>query len=289
MAVQFANKSMPTLAEVTRRVTGISSLPQVALRVMEVAANPNSTASDLKEAMECDPSLSARVLQCVNSSAYATRIKITNLQHAITYLGIKQIRNLAMTASVSQLFSNAESIGSYERRALWRHLVAVGICARLIAMRQRLQEFEDVFIAGLLHDIGIILIDQHLHKYFCDVMASLQDNETLSACESRILAFDHCRLGESLAQAWRFPPGVIDTIRHHHDAARYTGPQLATVRCVEVANFVCSLKGITSVGRQLVVFPKATFQEFGLTKDDLLVLVDDLDRELANNQMLFQL
>ena len=90
--------------QMIRRIQEISSLPQVAMRVIQVANDANTGASELKEVMEYDPALCARVLRCVNSSAYATRVKITNLQQAIAYLGIRQIRNLALTASVSNLF-----------------------------------------------------------------------------------------------------------------------------------------------------------------------------------------
>ncbi len=70
---------------------------------------------------------------------------------------MKQVRNLAITASVSKLFRQEEAIGSYLRSQLWQHLVSVGVCARLIAMRREFENFEDMFLAGLLHDIGIIL------------------------------------------------------------------------------------------------------------------------------------
>ena len=84
-----------SLRRVVEDIREVSSLPQVALRVMKVANDPDSAAADLKEAMEGDAALSARVLRCVNSSAYAARTPITNLQQAIAYLGVKQIRNLA--------------------------------------------------------------------------------------------------------------------------------------------------------------------------------------------------
>ncbi len=153
-----------------RRVHDISTIPAIALKVLQVANDPKSGAADLKELMESDAALSARVLRCVNSSAYAVRTKITNLQQAIAYLGLKQIRNLALTASVSEMFRTEVDIEPYCRTGLWRHLVAVGVCARLIAKRRRLANFEDAFLAGLLHDIGIILIDQYSHPRFREVI-----------------------------------------------------------------------------------------------------------------------
>lgn len=168
-------------------------------------------------------------------------------------------------------------------------MVAVGIAARMLGMRLRLHDFEDIFIAGLLHDIGLILEDQHVHAGFCKVIDSMAEGQSLCALETQHVGFDHCRLGESLAKAWKLPGGVAETIRYHHDAARYTGPHISTVRCVETANFICSLKGITSVGMQLVAFPKETFQQIGMSRDDLVVLATDLDREMSINENMFQI
>jgi putative nucleotidyltransferase with HDIG domain len=282
-------ESRPVLTEAAERIQEISTLPHVALRVIEVANDPTSGARELKEAMEGDAALSARVLRCVNSSAYATRTKITNLQHAIAYLGIQQIRNLAMTASVSELFGQDETIGCYRRTELWRHLVAVGICARLIAMRSGFNNFEDMFLAGLMHDIGIILEDQHLHDSFRETIQSLAPGKTLSEVERHHLGFDHTALAAKVTKNWGFPDAVIATVRHHHGSTSYRGEDLQIIHCVEVANLICSLKKISSVGLNLVQFPKSAIAGLSLTKDDVMVLVGDLDRELALNQSLFQM
>ena len=279
----------PSVSDLRRRISEIGSLPQVALRVMEVANDPNSTAADLKAVMEIDPALSARVLRCVNSSAYGTRVRITNLQHAIAFLGIKQIRNLAMTAGVAKMFDAAEQIGAYQRRNLWKHMVAVGICARMIAMRLRFQEFEDVFVAGLLHDIGIVLEDQHVHALFEKAMLDPAPNEPLSAIEQKHLGFDHCALGKAVGSDWKFPCVVIEAVAHHHDSSKAIEAQRTAVRFVEVANAIVSLKGLTSVGAQRVRFPKEVFAEMNLTKDDVLVLAADLNREMASNSTMFEL
>jgi putative nucleotidyltransferase with HDIG domain len=281
--------SVPTLAEVAQKIHDISTLPHIALRVMEVANDPESGAADLKRAMEHDAALCARVLRCVNSSAYAVRGKITNLQHAIAYLGLKQVRNLAMTAAVSELFKNAEAIGTYNRAALWRHLVSVGICARMIALRLNFMNFEDIFLAGLLHDVGIILEDQHVHEPFEAVIATLEDGKPLVETEREHLGFDHTSLGQGIAAKWGFPEPVKSAIRFHHASVSYRGADVDVVRCVEVANLICTAKGITSVGRKLVSFSRPAFEGLSLGRDDVLVLSESLDQELAENSSLFNI
>jgi HD-like signal output (HDOD) protein len=270
-----------------RQVDEISTLPHIALRIVEVANNENSGATDLKAVLESDPPLSARVLRSVNSAAYALRTRVTNLQMAIAYLGCKQIRNLAITASVSDLFKKNEPIGTYRRADLWRHFVAVGVCARLIAMRLRLANFEDAFLAGLLHDLGIILEDQHAHQSFRAVMLALDPNRTLPEIEREHLGFDHTLVGDRLAARWNMPDSVRAAMRHHHSSAAYRGGETAVVYCVEVANMICTLRQISSVGLNLLKPSTEAIRGLGLKKEDVVVLAQDLDRELKAHQDLF--
>lgn len=287
--VSVYTSGRPTLEQLVRRIDDISTLPQVALRVMQVASDPNSGAADLKEVMECDAALSARVLRCVNSLAYALRTRITNLQQAIAYLGLKQIRNLAMTASVSDLFKREQQIGSYSRTNLWQHLVSVGICARMIAMRRKMANFEDAFLGGLLHDIGIILEDQYAHEGFQEVIAQLREKELLIETERRVLGFDHTALGEKVTEGWKFPEVLRHSIRWHHQTAACKGESTLLVACVEVANVICTLKGITAVGKNLARFCPAAIAMLQLTKADIAVLAEDLHREMDISTGLFQL
>ncbi len=285
----LGKKAPPTLDSIVRRIDEISTLPHIALQVIEVANEPSSSAADLKEVVEGDTALCARILRCVNSSAYGTRAKVTNLQQAIAYLGLKQIRNLAITASVSELFKKEEAIGSYLRSQLWRHLVSVGICARLIAMRRQCENFEDIFLAGLLHDIGIVLEDQYVHEPFREVIEQLDDDKTLATVELERLGFAHTTLGARVAKTWKFPGSVTDAIHHHHNSAKYRGEHIDVVRCVEVANLLCTLKGISSVGRKLVMNSQSALEGLSLTKEDVAVLIEDLDRELERHTDLFQM
>lgn len=279
----------PSIDDLVRRIGEISTLPQVAMKVMEVANDPDSSAVDLKEVIESDAALGARILRCVNSSAYAVRERVTNLQQAISYLGLRQIRSLALTASVAEMFAKEETIRTYRRRNLWNHLVAVGICARLIAMRQKVSDFEDAFAAGLLHDIGIVLEDQYAHVPFCRMIQSLGERSVLSDAEREHLGFDHPRLGAKVAELWRFPESVKAAIGYHHMSVNYRGPDLTIVRCVEVANLICTVKGYPSVGLKLIKASQPALNALSLTKEHIIVLANDLDEELAKHAALFEL
>jgi putative nucleotidyltransferase with HDIG domain len=256
---------------------------------MEVARNPDAAAADLIKVVEGDPSLSARVLRLVNSAAYALRCKVNNLHQAISYLGFDQIRNLAITASVAKVFRDHETIGAYKRSMLWRHMISVGVCARLVARRCRFPNFEDAFLAGLLHDIGIILLDQHFHSAFVAAITDLTEGTPLAKTEQEHFGFDHTQFGERVATKWGFPSQVRAAIRHHHDSLACQDESAEVVRCVEIGNLLCTLKGITSVGHKLVTAPVELFQSLSFQKHDIVILATDLDRELAQNESLFML
>ena len=287
--IDYQKRRPLKIETVVRQIEEISTLPQVAILVMEIANDPESSAVHVKRAMESDAALSARVLRCVNSSAYAVRSKITNLQQAVAYLGVKQIRNLAVTAVVSDLFKTDETIGTYRRSDLWRHLVSVGICARLIAVRRNVSNPEDAFLAGLLHDIGIILEDQHAHDHFRDAILALDGTTSLATIERRHLGFDHMALGEKLGDLWGFPEAALDAIRYHHMSVNYRGEHHGIVRCVDVANLICTLKGITSVGQKLVKASKPALAGLKLTKEDMLALDSDLEKEMGLNDCLYKM
>ena len=285
----FLQERPLNLDDIVKKIEGLATLPQVALHVLKVVNDPQAGAGDLKAVMESDLSLCARVLRSANSSAYALRIKITNLQQAIAYLGLKQVRSLALAANVSSMFQPDAYAGSYRTNDLWRHSVAVGITARLLGIRLNVPNYEDLFLAGLLHDIGILLENEYVNARFCRVMESLDPARTLCENENNHLGFDHTQLGARIAAKWGLPTSVQTAIAHHHSSSHMTGGTIEMVQYIEVANVLCTFKGISSVGVNLVRACPALIAGMSLTKEDLLAIAEQLDHELAENSALLAL
>ncbi len=266
------------------RIGEISTLPVVALRIMDVAQNPKTGADDLLEAVRFDAALAMRIMRTVNSSYYALRNKVADLKLAITLLGFKEIRNLALTAYVAQLFKQSGVHGPYRRDQLWNHLVAVATVSRWIAQRCGRVPPSEAYLAGLLHDLGLILIDQYLHKPFCqvvDTLAQAAPGTTLPQIETEILGFDHTQLGEYVSGQWNLPEHLIAAIRYHHSPLEYEGTHRAMVGVVSLADFFCSLKGVSalSVG-QASPPPAQVFQDLGFGKREVAELWEQLDEVL---------
>lgn len=283
-----------TAAEVDKLVQRIlrdqvSTLPHIAARIMQVANDESAGADTLRKVVEADPTLSARIIKCVNSAAYALRNRVNNLHRAICLIGFQQVRNLAVSASVAEIFRDDNAIGPYKRSELWRHLVSVAIAARLIAMRVNVQCFEEAFLAGLLHDFGLILEDQFCHKQFEAMITGPLEGQPLVQTEQELLGFDHTILGARAAESWCFPEDVVAAIRFHHAPENYRGKHVDVVACVELANIVCTLKGVTSVGLKLLPATRLAIERYSLSREDIVVIMNDLDEELERYQELLNL
>ena len=180
------------------------------------------------------------------------------------------------------------TIGRYNRRALWIHMVAVAITAREIAETLHISGPDEIYLAGLLHDIGIILEDQHLHGPFSDLMLHYPTGRTLCQAEESRFGFDHTLLGATVAKTWNLPELVWKTIRLHH-APRYDGPMAPVIACVELANVMCTAKGLASVGLPLHGMSASVLQHLGIRREDIHPLAERMNRELSACSELFEL
>jgi len=275
------HRSEELIERLFRRIGEVSSLPTVAVRIVEVINDPDTGAEDLLEVVRFDAALATRIVRTVNSSYYSMQNKVADLQLAIALLGFKEIRNLAMTAYIAQLFKKGHGHGSYSREGLWNHSIAVGAVAQLIAQTCGRVQPREAYLAGLLHDIGLILLDQYLHKPFCQVIDALEEGKPAWQVEQEILGFDHAELGAFVASHWSMPEHLSTTIRYHHAPQEYDGPHREMVYVVGLANSFCHAKGFTSLGvRNAQTPPAEVLAGLQLTESQLADIWNQIDEVL---------
>jgi HD-like signal output (HDOD) protein len=263
------------------RISEVSSIPDVALGIIRLANDPASEAEDLLQAIQQDAALALRIMRTVNSSFYGLPRQVADLKRAITLLGFKEIRNLVLSAYVADLFRAGGGHGTYSRRGLWNHLVGVGAVARLIARVGAQVPPQEAYLAGLLHDVGLILLDQYLHRPFCQVVDALGGDRPICEVEREILGFDHALLGQYVAARWQLPEPLTTAVRHHHEADRYDGPQGAIVHVVALANTLSHRKGRTSLGVRDADLPSPqTFAALELREQEVAEIWERVDEAL---------
>ena len=159
--------------------------------------------------------------------------------------------------------------------------MGVAVASRLVARVCGLAGCEEAYIAGLLHDIGLILLDQTLQRHFHKLIDSINEQTPTHIVESRMLTFDHAMLGGFVARRWNFPDGVADAITFHHQPWSYTGHHKELVNVVAVANYLCSRAGVTSLGvHNVPPPPDEIYSGLGLDQVTLAIIWDELDAAL---------
>lgn len=277
------------LEKLFARIGEVSSLPTVARRILSLAEDDNSRADDLREAIQSDPVLVARILRRLNSSYYGLSQKVADVRTAVSLLGFREVRNLAMTVFVSRIYETPGDHGSYKRSNLWAHSVAVAAAGRLISRVCGRGASEEAYIGGLLHDIGYILIDQTLKRHFNRVIDQLSPEVPTFVIERQILSFDHAMLGGFVAQRWNLPEQVADAITYHHQPWCYEGPHRDLVQVVAVANYLCSRAGWTSLGLHNVPPPPdEVYAGLGLDQVSLAIIWEELEPTLEKASALAQ-
>jgi putative nucleotidyltransferase with HDIG domain len=223
------------LDEVVARLQDLPSLPAVVMELLTSIDQQDVDISVLAKKVSHDQALTAKTLRLANSSTYGLQVKVTTIQQAITFLGFQSTRNLITAAAITGCFAEGACAG-FNDKAFWRHSIATAACARVLARRMRFNQ-DYAFTAGLLHDIGRLVLVSSFPERYAEVIAwrAAHDCELLVA-ERTMLGTDHLAAGVALAEHWNFSDTMKLAIAHHHDPEAPGAGFLATI--IHVANAI---------------------------------------------------
>jgi putative nucleotidyltransferase with HDIG domain len=224
----------------------LTSLPDVFVRINEALNDPNSTAREAAEAIGKDTGLSTKLLRLVNSAFYGFPVKVDTLSRAVTIVGSRQLTTLALGISVLAIFKDVPD-GLVDMRAFWKHSIACGVIASILAGPEAELDVERLFVAGLLHDVGRLVLYRSLPRHAAHTLATARaEGILLREAERRILGFDHATLGGMLLRKWRFPESLEKAVRHHHGGPTHMGMLMPAM--VHTADAVTAALGFGSSG-----------------------------------------
>ncbi len=265
------------LLRVQTYIGKMPALPVTVTKVIEICNQPGTSPVDLNKVISVDPVLMARVMKLINSAYYGLGDKVTSLSRAIIMLGINTVKNLALSTAVVGAIGKGEPASPLNMQGFWRHSLGVGVTAKLIARKRSVDPrlIEEYFIAGLLHDIGKIPMNNVFKERYLAVL-SRADRERISLAdaERRELGFDHSDVGRQIGTAWNIGGAVIDAVSAHHDVAGYEGEHRDLVATVHVANYFMNLAEVGFAGDRFPGTPsQAVYQQLGIG----LGLLDELE------------
>jgi len=272
------------LAVIQSYIAKMPSLPITVSKILQIANNPKTTPSDLNQVISLDPVLMGRVMKLINSAYYSLNNQITSLVRAIIMLGINTVKNLALSTAV---LGNLGSKGNFQALNIdgfWRHSLCVGVTAKLIAVKRKRdpKQLEEYFVAGLLHDIGKIPLNNKLSTEYVTALA-LTDKERLPLyiTEERTMEVNHCEVGRMIIKNWNLGPAMEDVVFFHHFLDAYPGANRDVLLTVAAANFFANTYQIGFSGdRYPEKLPLTVFEELGITLDDLEAVEEKANSEI---------
>ncbi|MCK6455762.1 MAG: HDOD domain-containing protein [Phycisphaerae bacterium] len=223
----------------------IATLPEITVRIISIVEDPKSTARDLHGVIKNDPALATKILKVVNSAFYGLPGQISNLDRAIILLGLSAVKNIAIAASMTRMFQGGTSIEGFSGMDLWRHSAAVGVASRAIATIQGAICLEEMFLAGLIHDLGLLVERQALPKKIAEVIARYKAApKKFCTIEEEVIGADHQAFGQALATKWRFPRSLTTVIGYHHKPQLLAAEFRPITDIVHVADILACKAGL---------------------------------------------
>lgn len=260
----------------------IASLPEVFLRVNEMIDSPRYSAADIGHVIGRDPGLTARLLKIVNSAFYSFPSQIDSVSRAITIIGTRELRDLILATSVVRVFKGIPN-DLVTMDDFWRHSVCCGLAARALAAKRGERMVERFFVAGLLHDIGSLLIYRKIPELAREALLRCRHNNVpLYRAEQDIMGFDHAAVGGEILRKWKLPEQLQEAVEFHHTPSRAARFPRDTA-LVHIADVVAEAMQHGNSGDPRVPPMDENAWRFAELNDDVIVSVmDEVEKQFTD-------
>lgn len=279
---------MTNLEDIVSRVSSLPALPDTALKLMNVMNDPRSAVDDIVEAIRYDQTVTTEVLRLCNSAYFGLSRKVTSLNDAMLCLGTVKVLQLVMSVYTNTVLSREQSGYGLAPGVLWKHSVAAALCSSLFAQRLKLANTNLAFTAGLLHDIGKVVLNEYVAEEFAEIIRRVTEERlSFTEAERKVLGFSHEEVGAMIAEKWNLPETIVLCIRFHHDTKQLDPPD-TLVDTVYLANCVCLLLGV-GLGEDGLYYraDQEVIDRYGLHETDLEKIGAQMMTDLRRVEQVF--
>lgn len=227
------------IKSVLKSVDGLKPLPSTVTQALKLIEEPDISIREVVSVISVDQALTARILSWSNSAFYGFAHPATTLHEAVTRLGLRRTKNILFTLSYSSLLGRRVAGYNLGHGELWRHAIAVAMASQRLSERVGYPAPDEAYVAGLLHDIGKLMLDQFFKVDWARLLELGQKRHmSLMETEEYLLGLNHAQTGGELARKWDFPPRLVEAIAYHHTPTfGGVAPELAAI--VQVADNIC--------------------------------------------------
>jgi putative nucleotidyltransferase with HDIG domain len=205
------------LKRIMQEVEAFPGMPATAAKLLPLLDNPDSTPSEVENIVKYDPGLTANILKLTNSAYFGIPTKVSSIKQAVILLGWKRLMQVVTTICMSPLMKKA--VPGYDLRSgeLWRHSIAVSVAAELLVKALKIPDADEVFTAGLLHDVGKLILGSFVKKDLAQIQAMVTKGISFDVAESMVLGTNHAEVGGQILHKWSFPAELVNAVQWHHD------------------------------------------------------------------------
>jgi putative nucleotidyltransferase with HDIG domain len=272
---------LPSIHQLVRGIpSSLGSCGPVLREIEAELQSPQCNLSTVGEAIEKDPDLTSRLLRLGNSPFYGYTSRLSSVAEAISLIGIRRVQDLLLASSIIERFSGVDE-KHVSMQSFWRHSLACGIAARVVAMELRLPKPDKYFVAGLLHDVGRLALLSESPEAAQQVFALYTEERILlREAEMKVLGFDHQQIGGALLRHWRYPSALIGAVAsHHHPGLAEVGREEASI--VHLCDHLVNAMQIGCSGEQYAPpLNMKVWESLHLPLEALPVIVSAVDEQI---------
>jgi putative nucleotidyltransferase with HDIG domain len=223
-----------------KEIENLPAFPLIVQKVIKIANDPNSAASDFENVVSKDQTLTAKMLKMANSPFYNVGRDIVVIKEAVVTLGYKTVKSLAFAAGAGQIFQKNLPQYGLAAGGLWKHSLGVAVTARLVGQELGFSDdmCEELFVCGLLHDIGKLVLGLFISRSDQVYMAPSSGENSICQIEKKLTGFDHTEVGEIIINKWQLPNIILSAVKYHHKPME-TSYYNKEVAVVNMANYIC--------------------------------------------------
>lgn len=264
-------------------VSELATIGPVLSKIVEIIRDPDSSIADLKNLIDVDPPLSAKVLRRANSAYYGLRREVLSIQEAIVFLGFRTLREIALTLKAGKIFESGMETGTYSRKELWKHSLAIALCSKNIYRKEFRQHGDDIYSAALLHDIGIMVIEQFAPDIFEEIINTVETGgQAIEDVEKELLGYHHADIGMELAVRWNLPSEIVKAIGYHHSPLRALDEFSKPTMVIFVSDYICKTIGIgfrdSTAGKEELYLK--CLERLDLVQENIEIIADEVMEDL---------
>lgn len=271
---------MSAATDLITRFSDIQTLPHVVTKLSRLMADNSTTMKEFEDVIKMDPILVVRLLRLVNSPFYGLIHKVDSIGRAIAYIGMKNLHAIAVTQALKTIFTDQKDGAVFSRKQLWLHCAAVSICSKMVAERIFGINGDDAYLTGILHDFGLIVMDQVDPSTFLEVCRISDSTTTLLEQEQQHFGTDHCEIGYLMTLDWCMPAPIQLAIRDHHSQLEDVEPQSLT-GILQIAEYLTGQQGYTTLPGVAMQISPVFNEHIQENIDEYTVLLEDFPEEMV--------